>query len=36
MGSRVLQTKKIIKDEELKDNNNMLVILLDKLEKYKL
>jgi len=34
MGSRVLQTKKIIKNE-LKDNNNILVILLEKLEKYK-
>ena len=35
MGSRVLETKKIIRDEELK-NNNILDILLDKLEKYKL
>jgi len=36
MSSRLMEAKKIVKEDDIKDNNNILNIILDKLEKYKL
>ncbi|ORX52994.1 hypothetical protein BCR36DRAFT_582396 [Piromyces finnis] len=36
MSSRLLEAKKIVREDDIKDNNTILIILLDKLEKYKL